>query len=154
MLVSSKKTQITTNDNVPHERNLHYIFETSCYIVVLRIIYNDNSMMQNNNSYPLREWHFEHMKKLVLKFVTGVPDDAPSWQKRQHKKYNKITNIRKGISYDIKHGVTNEEVLSFMDEVRDGSSFSDLRKVDGSKGRLNEVKQHFMPLRRHPYWGI
>jgi hypothetical protein len=111
-------------------------------------------MMQNNNSYPLREWHFEHMKKLVLKFVTGVPDEAPSWQKRQHKKYNKIANIRKGISYDIKHGVTNEEVLSFMDEVRDGSSFSDLRKVVGSNGRLNEVKQHFMPLRRHPYWGI
>ena len=142
-----------TNDNVPHERNLHYIFETSCYIVVMRVTYNDNSMMQNN-SYPLREWHFEHMKKLVLKFVTGIPADAPSWQKRQHKKYNKITNIRKGISYDIKHGVTNEEVLSFMDEVRDGSSFSDLRKVDGSKGRLNEVKQHFMPLRRHPSWGI
>jgi len=111
-------------------------------------------MMQNNNSYPLREWHFEHMKKLVLKFVTGIPDDAPSWQKRQHKKYNKIGNIRKGISYDIKHGVTNEEVLSFMDEVRDGSSFSDLRKVVGSNGRLNEVKQHFMPLRRNPYWGI
>jgi hypothetical protein len=111
-------------------------------------------MMQNNNSYPLREWHFEHMKKLVLKFVTGVPDDAPSWQKKKKKKYNKITNIRKGISYDIKHGVTNEEVLSFMDEVRDGSSFSDLRKVVGSNGRLNEVKQHFMPLRRHPYWGI
>jgi hypothetical protein len=111
-------------------------------------------MMENNNSYPLREWHFEHMKKIVLKFVTGIPDDAPSWQKRQHKKYNKISNIRKGISYDIKHGVTNEEVLSFMDEVRDSSSFSDLRKVDGSKGRLDEVKQLFMPLRRHPRWGI
>lgn len=132
-----------TNDNVPHERNLHYIFETSCYIVVLRIICNDNSMMQNNNSYPLREWHFEHMKKLVLKFVTGVPDDAPSWQKRQHKKYNKIANIRRGISYDIKHGVTNAEVISFMDEVRNNLSFLNLRKVDGSIGRLDEIEKEF-----------
>lgn len=110
--------------------------------------------MQNSNNYPLREWHVEHMKKTVVKYITGLSPDASSWQKRQHKKYNKLANIRRGISYDIKHGVTNEEVLSFMDEVRDGSSFSDLRRVDGSKGRLNEVKQHFMPLRRHPYWGI
>ena len=116
------------------------------------IIYNDNSLILNNNCYPLREWHFEHMKKTVLKFVTGIPDDATSWQKRQHKKYNKISNIRKGISYDIKHGVTNEEVLSFIDEVRDGASFSDLRKVDGSEGRLNEIKLLFMPLRRQPHW--
>ena len=137
-----------------HMRQTSVTFDTSCYIAVMCVIYNDSSLMQNNNCYPLREWHFEHMKKTVLKFVTGIPDDATSWQKKQHKKYNKISNIRRGISYDIKHGVTNEEVLSFMDEVRDGSSFSDLRKVDGSKGRLNEVKQHFMPLRRHPYWGI
>ena len=120
----------------------------------MRNVYSDYLMMQNNNSYPLREWHVEHMKKTVLKFVTGLPYDASSWQKRQHKKYNKISNILKGINYDIKHGVTQEEVLSFMDEVTNSSSFSDLRKVVGSNGRLNEVKKHFMPLRRNPYWGI
>ena len=136
-----------------HMRQTSITFDTSCYIAVMRVIYNDNSLMQNNNCYPLREWHFEHMKKTVLKFVTGIPDDATSWQKKQHKKYNKISNIRRGISYDIKHGVTNEEVLSFMDEVRDGASFSDLRRVDGSEGRLNEIKLLFMPLRRHPQWG-
>jgi hypothetical protein len=134
-------------------RQTSITFDTSCYIAVMRVIYNDNSLMQNNNCYPLREWHCEHMKKTVLKFVTGIPDDATSWQKKQHKKYNKISNIRRGISYDIKHGVTNEEVLSFMDEVRDGASFSDLRRVDGSEGRLNEIKLLFMPLRRHPHWG-
>ena len=101
----------------------------------------------------MREWHVEHMQKTVVKFITGLSDNASSWQKRQHKKYNKISNIRKGISYDIKHGVTNEEVLSFVDEVRDGASFSDLRRVDGSEGRLNEIKLLFMPLRRQPYWG-
>jgi hypothetical protein len=134
-------------------RETSITFDTSCYIAGMRVIYNDNSLMQNNNCYPLREWHFEHMKKTVLKFVTGISDDAPSWQKRQHKKYNKISNIRKGISYDIKHGVTNEEVLSFIDEVREDASFSDLRRVDGSEGRLNEIKLLFVPVRRHPHWG-
>ena len=102
----------------------------------------------------MRQWHVEHMEKIVVKYVKGLSENASAWEKRQHKRYGKITNTCRSIDYDIKHGVTNEEVLSFMDEVRDGSSFSDLRKVDGSKGRLNEVKQHFMPLRRHPYWGI
>jgi hypothetical protein len=99
--------------------------------------------MQNNNSYPLREWHVEHMKKTVIKFVTGLSPEASSWQKRQHKKYNKITNIRKGINYDIKHGVTNEEVISFMDEVRNNSSFHGLRNVDGSIDRLDEIEKEF-----------
>jgi hypothetical protein len=111
-------------------------------------------MMQNNNTYPLREWHVEHMKKIVLKFVTGVPYDASSWQKRQHKKYNKIGNIRRGVSYDMKHGVTNEEVLSFMDEIRNNLSFSDRGKVDGSAARLNEVEKHFMPIARQSYQWI
>jgi hypothetical protein len=152
MLKLSKKHR-DRQTTMLHMRQTSVTFDTSCYIAVMRVIYNDNSLMQNNNCYPLREWHFEHMKKTVLKFVTGIPDDATSWQKKQHKKYNKISNIRRGISYDIKHGVTNEEVLSFMDEVRDGSSFSDLRRVDGSEGRLNEIKLLFMPLRRHPHWG-
>jgi hypothetical protein len=152
MLKLSKKHR-DRQTTMLHMRQTSVTFDTSCYIAVMRVIYNDNSLMQNNNCYPLREWHFEHMKKTVLKFVTGIPDDATSWQKKQHKKYNKISNIRRGISYDIKHGVTNEEVLSFMDEVRDGASFSDLRRVDGSEGRLNEIKLLFMPLRRHPHRG-
>lgn len=106
------------------------------------------------NSFPMRQWHVEHMEKIVVKYVKGLSENASAWEKRQHKRYGKITNTCRSIDYDIKHGVTNEEVLSFMDEVRDGSSFSDLRKVVGSNGRLNEVKQHFMPLRRNPYWGI
>ena len=99
--------------------------------------------MQNSNNYPLREWHVEHMKKTVVKYVTGLSPDASSWQKRQHKKYNKIANIRRGISYDIKHGVTNAEVISFMDEVRNNLSFLNLRKVDGSIDRLDEIEKEF-----------
>ena len=99
--------------------------------------------MQNSNNYPLREWHVEHMKKTIVKYVTGLSPDASSWQKRQHKKYNKIANIRRGISYDIKHGVTNAEVISFMDEVRNNLSFLNLRKVDGSIERLDEIGKEF-----------
>ena len=92
----------------------------------------------------MREWHIEHMEKTVVKFVTGLSADASGWQKRQHKKYNKITNVRKNINYDIKHGVTNEEVLSFLDKVRNDVSFFTVRNNDGSIERLNEVEKQFM----------
>jgi hypothetical protein len=100
----------------------------------------------------MREWHVEHMEKTIVKFVIGLSDNASSWQIRQHKKYNKITNVRKNINYDIKHGVTNEEVLSFLDKVRNHSSFSALRNNHGSIERLNEVEKHFMgstPINYH-----
>ena len=139
---------------LPERGALQYMLNISCYIPVMSSINSDYSMMQNNNSYPMREWHVEHMKKTVLKFVTGLPYDASSWQKRQHKKYNKISNILKGINYDIKHGVTREEVLSFMDEVISSSSFSDVRKVEGSAARLREVKEHFVPLQAKTYQWI
>jgi hypothetical protein len=96
------------------------------------------------NSFPMREWHIEHMEKTVVKFVTGLSGEASGWQKRQHKKYNKITNVRRNINYDIKHGVTNEEVLSFLDKVRNDVSFSTVRNNDGSIERLNEVEKEFM----------
>jgi len=92
----------------------------------------------------MREWHVEHMEKTIVKFVTGLSPDASSWQKRQHKKYNKITNVRKNIDYDIKHGVTNQEVLSFLDKVRKHSSFSTIFENSGSVERLDEVEKYFM----------
>jgi len=48
--------------------------------------------MQQNN-YPMKEWHFEHMQKTIVKYVNGLPDqnnNASSWKRRQHKKYSGI----------------------------------------------------------------
>jgi hypothetical protein len=40
---------------------------------------------QYQNSYPMKEWHLENMKKTVVKFIMGLPDNASSYQKKQHK---------------------------------------------------------------------
>ena len=29
-----------------------------------------------NNSFPMRECHVEHMEKTIIKFVTGLSEDA------------------------------------------------------------------------------
>ena len=47
------------------------------------------------------------MEKMVVKFVTGLSENATMWEKRQNKRYGRITNVCRQIGYDIKQGVTN-----------------------------------------------
>jgi hypothetical protein len=98
--------------------------------------------MQQNN-YPLKDWHFEHMQKTIVKYITGLPyaDNNSKWKKRQHKKYSGNLNyVRRSINYDIKHGVTRQEVTAFLDKIRTDSSFSNIRKGTSSIERLEELQ--------------
>ena len=85
------------------------------------------------------------MEKTIIKFVTGLSVNASRWEKRQDKRYGKITNVCRQISYDIKQGATNEQVLLILQKIRNDSSFSILRKNDDSMNRLNELDKHFLP---------
>jgi hypothetical protein len=97
------------------------------------------------NSFPMREWHIKHMEKIVIKFVTGLSESATNWEKRQNKRYGRISNVCRQIGYDIKQGATNQQVLLLLQKIRNDSSFSSLRKNSGetfyAKG-----KQLFMVL--------
>jgi hypothetical protein len=95
------------------------------------------------NSFPMMEWHVEHMEKTVVKYVTGLSPNASGWERRNHKKYGRLTNICRQIEYDIRHGVTNEQVMAMFQKVRNDSSFSSLREGDGSMERLDQVEEHF-----------
>ena len=89
----------------------------------------------------MKEWHFEHMQKTIVKYVSGISESASSYQKKQHKKYGgNIGFVRRNINFDIRHGVTREEVIAFLDKVLNDSSFSDLRKIVGSKERIKELE--------------
>jgi len=92
----------------------------------------------------MREWHVKHMEKTIVKFVTGLSENASMWEKRQNKRYGRITNICRQIDYDIKQGVTTEQVLMILQKIRDDSSFSTLRERDGSIERLDEVEKYFV----------
>lgn len=99
------------------------------------------------------EWHVEHMEKTVIKYIKGLSANASGWEKRNHKKYGSLASMCRQIEYDIKHGVTHEQVLSIFHKVRNDSSFSDLRKGTGSMERLGEVENHFTkPKIVHPSW--
>ncbi len=83
------------------------------------------------------------MEQTLVKFVTGLPEDASRWQKKLNKKYGRIGRVSKRIDYDIKHGVTNRQVSSFLQLIRTEPSFSEVRTRDGSMERLDEIQAYF-----------
>jgi hypothetical protein len=91
----------------------------------------------------MKEWHIKHMENTLIKFVTGLAEDASRWEKRMNNKYGRIGRVCKSIEYDIKHGVTNNQVCSFLHLLRTGSSFSEVRVHAGSIERLNEIQAYF-----------
>lgn len=105
------------------------------------------------NSFPMREWHVEHMEKIVTRYVKGISEDASAWEKRNHKKYGGLAHVSRQIEYDIKHGVAHDQVISTFQKLRHDSSFSTIRKVDGSMERLAEIEDHFTkPKIQMPSW--
>jgi hypothetical protein len=99
---------------------------------------------QHQNSYPMKEWHLENMKKTIVKYVTGLTDNASSYQKRQHKKYGgNLSYVHRSIHFDIRHGVTIEQVLAFLTKVRNESDFDSIRNKEGSMERLDTIEIHF-----------
>jgi ABC-type Mn2+/Zn2+ transport system ATPase subunit len=81
------------------------------------------------------------MQKTILKYVSGISDDATYFQKKMHRKYNgKIGYVCRNIDFDIKHGVTRDEVIAFLDKIQNDSSFSDIRKSEGSRERIKELQ--------------
>jgi hypothetical protein len=97
------------------------------------------------NSFPMREWHVKYMEKTVIKFVTGLSVNASRWEKRQDKRYGGLTSVCKQIGYDLKQGATIEQVLLFLEKIRNDSSFSSLQENDDSMQRLKELDKHFLP---------
>jgi ASC-1-like (ASCH) protein len=97
------------------------------------------------NSFPMAEWHVEHMERIVNKFVTGLSETATKWEKKQNKRYGRISIVCRQIEYDIKHGATTQQVLIHIQKIRTHSTFLSLLKNEGSLNRLNQLKEHFAP---------
>jgi hypothetical protein len=96
------------------------------------------------NSFPMKEWHIEHMEKTVIKYIKGLPENATAWEKRQHRRYGGITRVCRQINYDIKHGVTNEQVLELIESIKTDSLYLELRNDVNCMDRLVEIESLFV----------
>lgn len=105
------------------------------------------------NDFPMKEWHVEHMQKTILKYVKGLSADANSLERRNHKKYGNVGHVCRQIEYDMRHGVTKDEVLTSLSKFHTHSSFRALRRDSDSLLRLSEIEEHFAaPKVNTPLW--
>jgi hypothetical protein len=93
------------------------------------------------NNYAMKDWHLEHVEKVIIRFVKGISPDASSFEKRNYKKYSTVTSCAKQIEYDIKHGVTMDEVLEVVRKIRHDKQYRDLQKVPEALQRLEELER-------------
>jgi hypothetical protein len=93
------------------------------------------------NNFAMKDWHLEHVEKVIIRYIKGISPDASSFEKRNFKKYSTISSCAKQIEYDIKHGVSIEEVLAVMQKIRLGKSFSELRINSENVQRLDELER-------------
>jgi hypothetical protein len=93
------------------------------------------------NNYAMKDWHLEHVEKVIIRFVKGISPDASSFEKRNYKKYSTVSSCAKQIEYDIKHGVTMDEVLNVVRKIRHDKQFKDLQRSPESLQRLDELER-------------
>ena len=93
------------------------------------------------NNFAMKDWHLEHVEKVIVRFVKGISPDASSFEKRNYKKYSTVSSCAKQIEYDIKHGVTMDEVLNVVSRIRHEKQFKELQKNPESLQRLEEIER-------------
>ena len=92
----------------------------------------------------MRDWHVKHMQDTIVKYLTGLSENATRWQKKLDKKYGNLTQVTKRIDYDLKHGVERQEVISFLELVKTDQSYIELRQTIGFGDRLYSLETGFV----------
>ena len=92
----------------------------------------------------MRDWHVKHMQDTIVKYLTGLSENASRWQRRLDKKYGNLAQVTKRINYDLKHGVEKQEVLAFLELIKTDQSYNELRKASDFGYRLDSLEAGFL----------
>ena len=109
------------------------------------VLYNDIFLTQN--SFPMKQWHLEHVEKTIKKFITGLSETASIWEKRQHKRYGTIANCCKQVDYDLKHGVTIDEVIQVLHKIQTDETFAPVLQGESATQRFYEIEKYVLSLK-------
>ena len=100
--------------------------------------------LTHNNLFPMRDWHVKHMQDTIVKYLTGLSENASRWQRRLDKKYGNLAQVTKRINYDLKHGVEKQEVLAFLELIKTDQSYNELRKASDFGYRFDSLEAGFL----------
>ena len=95
----------------------------------------------------MKQWHLEHVEKSIKKYIIGLSETASIWEKRQHKKYGTIANCCKQVDYDLKHGVTIEEVFLVLQKIKSDETFATVLQNENSTQRFSEIEKYVYTLK-------
>jgi hypothetical protein len=92
----------------------------------------------------MREWHVKHMQDTIVKYLTGLSENASRWQMRLDKKYGNLAQVTKRIDYDLKHGVEKQEVLAFLELIKTDQSYKELRNANDFGYKFDSLEAGFL----------
>ena len=105
-----------------------------------------------SNNFAMKEWHLEHVEKVVVRYIMGISPDASSFEKRNFKKYSTLSACAKQIEYDIKHGVTMDEDLSVIKKIRHDREFTQFQSSHEIMQRLDDLERQLSAPKSIPTW--
>jgi hypothetical protein len=118
--------------------------------IIFNLLSRDSKMKPNN--FAMRDWHLEHVEKVILRYIKGLSDDATSFEKRNFKKYGNVVSCFKQIEYDMKHGVSAEEIIEVMQKIRQDDSYSEFRQIHEAVQRLDDLERQLISPKRVTRW--
>ena len=92
----------------------------------------------------MRDRHVKHMQDTIVKYLTGLSENATRWQRRLDKKYGNLAQVTKRINYDLKHGVEKQEVLAFLELIKTDRSYIELRKANDFGYRFDSLESSLL----------
>jgi hypothetical protein len=98
----------------------------------------------------MKEWHVKHMQNIIVKYLSGLPEGASRFERRMYRKYGGIMSVSRTIEYDLKHGVTKDEIISFLVTLKTEASFSQLRMADGFDDRMYQLETSLRSIEFQP----
>ena len=90
------------------------------------------------------------MRDIIVKYLSGLPEGASRFERRMHRKFRGIINVSKTIEYDLKHGATKNDVISFLVTLKTEASFSELRMVNGFDDRMYQLEISLRSIELQP----
>ena len=92
------------------------------------------------NNFAMKDWHLEHVEKVVVRFARGLSSDASAFERRNYKKYGTVAFCTRQIEYDMKHGVERDEVMQVFRKIRLHRKYAELRSSSEAITRLQEIE--------------
>ena len=90
----------------------------------------------------MRDYHMEHMKKIISQFIFGLPIESSQSEIKKYEKYgSKINYVYNNIKYDMKHGVTQAQFRKVIDEIKSNPLFQ--KRNTSMNKKLMKLEEYF-----------